>query len=96
MKCQNLFLQKIRKTLSNCPLLIWQGTPKDYPQHTFSRRNITLKASRKTASENVVCLCRLLNILADFLKKYFCIKANSVDPDQTAPKDKADNNSFKG
>ena len=25
-----------------------------------------LKAPRKTASENVVCLCRLLNILADF------------------------------
>ena len=29
---------------------------------------VTLKAPRKTASENVVCLCRLLNILADFLK----------------------------
>ena len=28
--------------------------------------HLTLKASRKTASENVVCLCRLLNILADF------------------------------
>ena len=28
--------------------------------------NLTLKAPRKTASENVVCLCRLLNILADF------------------------------
>ena len=27
---------------------------------------LTLKALRKTASENVVCLCRLLNILADF------------------------------
>ena len=27
---------------------------------------ITLKAPRKTTSENVVCLCRLLNILADF------------------------------
>ena len=26
---------------------------------------LTLKAPRKTASENVVCLCRLLNILAD-------------------------------
>ena len=25
-----------------------------------------LKAPRKTASENVVCLCRLMNILADF------------------------------
>ena len=47
---------------------------------------VTLKAPRKTASENVVCLCRLLNILADFLKEYFCIHANRVDPDQTAPK----------
>ena len=27
---------------------------------------LTLKAPRKTASENVVCLCRLLNFLADF------------------------------
>ena len=27
---------------------------------------LTLKAPRKTASENVVCLCRLLNILANF------------------------------
>ena len=27
---------------------------------------LTLKAPRKTASENVVCLCRLLNTLADF------------------------------
>ena len=27
---------------------------------------LTLKTPRKTASENVVCLCRLLNILADF------------------------------
>ena len=29
-------------------------------------QTLTLKAPRKTASENVVCLCRLLNILADF------------------------------
>ena len=27
---------------------------------------LTLKTPRKLASENVVCLCRLLNILADF------------------------------
>ena len=27
---------------------------------------LALKAPRKTASENVVCLCCLLNILADF------------------------------
>ena len=51
----------------------------------FKFQRLTLKAPRKTASENVVCLCCLLNILADFLKKYFCIQANSVDPDQNAP-----------
>ena len=28
--------------------------------------HLTLKAPRKPASENVVCLCRLLNILANF------------------------------
>ena len=33
----------------------------------FQKRcHLILKAPRKTASENVVCLCRLLNILADF------------------------------
>ena len=45
-------------------------------------RHLTLKMPRKSASENVVCLCCLLNILANF----FCIQANSVDPDQTAPR----------
>ena len=45
---------------------------------------LTLKVPRKTASENVVCLCRLLNIFANFSKLFFCIPANSVDPDQTA------------
>ena len=49
-----------------------------------SNRELTLKAPRKTASENVVCLCRLLNILANFSKLFFCEPANSVDPDQTA------------
>ena len=32
---------------------------------------LTLKAPRKTVSENVVCLCRLLNILANFSKLFF-------------------------
>ena len=31
---------------------------------------LTLKALRKPASENVVCLCRLLNILANFLNLF--------------------------
>ena len=49
----------------------------------FIRISLTLKMPRKPASENVVCLCRLLNILANF-SNLFCIQANSVDPDQTA------------
>ena len=47
--------------------------------------DLTLKTPRKPASENVVCLCRLLNILKTF-GTYFCIQANSVDLDQTAPR----------
>ena len=35
---------------------------------------LTLKAPRKTASENVVCLCRLLNILANFSKLFFAYR----------------------
>ena len=35
---------------------------------------LTLKAPRKTASENVVCLCRLLNILANFIKPTFAYR----------------------
>ena len=35
---------------------------------------LTLKTPRKTASENVVCLCRLLNILADFSNLFFAYR----------------------
>ena len=35
-------------------------------ERSLFRRDLTLKAQRKPASENVVCLCRLLNILANF------------------------------
>ena len=35
---------------------------------------LILKAPRKTASENVVCLCRLLNILANFSKLFFAYR----------------------
>ena len=41
---------------------------------------LTLKAPRKNASENVVC-CKSLPNFTDKLS----IKANSVDPEQTAP-----------
>ena len=54
-------------------------------QHLYAI--LTLKAPRKIASENVVCLCCLLNILPKAkIAAIFCIPANSVDPDQTAPK----------
>ena len=42
---------------------------------TIKRKEyLTLKAPRKTASENVVCLCRLLNILANFSKLFFAYR----------------------
>ena len=37
-------------------------------------KHLTLKAPRNTASENVVCLCRLLNILANFSKLFFAYR----------------------
>ena len=33
---------------------------------TTGNRHLTLKAPSKPASENIICLCRLLNILANF------------------------------
>ena len=53
--------------------------------HLEIRKLLTLKTSRKPESENVVCLCRLLYILA-IISNLFRIQANSVDPDQTAPR----------
>ena len=43
-------------------------------------RNVTLKAPRRNASENVVC-CKLLPNITEELS----LEANSVDPEQTAP-----------
>ena len=36
----------------------------------MSANKLTLKTPRKPASENVVCLCRLLNILANFFNLF--------------------------
>ena len=36
--------------------------------------SLTLKAPRKPASANVVCLCRLLNILANFSNLFFAYR----------------------
>ena len=35
---------------------------------------LTLKATRKSASENVVCLCRLLHLLANFSNLHFAYR----------------------
>ena len=52
------------------PVSIRRSDSSGYSQDTLrckdSMNVLTLKAPRKTASENVVCLCRLLNIRADF------------------------------
>ena len=46
---------------------------------------LILKMPRKPASENVVCLGRLLNILANF-SNLFLHSGKHVDPDRTAPR----------
>ena len=46
---------------------------------------LTLKAPKKSASENVTCLCCLLHLLANFSNKLFAY-TQTVDPDQTAPR----------
>ena len=42
--------------------------------HTHFCKRLTLKAPRKTASENVVCLCRLLHLLANFSNLHFAYR----------------------
>ena len=46
------------------------------------KMDLTLKMPRKPASENGVCLCHLLNILANFSNLFLRI-GKHVDPDQT-------------
>ena len=58
----------------------------EYPQHIFSGENfhldnpltfvcgLTLKMPRKPASENVICLCRLLHLLANFSNILFAFR----------------------
>ena len=72
IKCQ--YFCSLKKEIKMLSDAVWDGT-----------FQLTLKAPRKTVSENVVCLCRLLNILANF-SNLFLHTGNSVDPDQTAPK----------
>ena len=46
--------------------------------------SLMLKTPRKPASETTVCLCRLLNIFANFSNLF--LHEGSVDTDQTAPR----------
>ena len=50
-----------------------------YNKGRNSQTILPLRTPRKPASENAVCLCRLLSILANC----FCIQANSVDLEQS-------------
>ena len=63
MKCRILFSGKI-KTYSND--LSSAELAQRVVKVKVHKIKLTLKAPRISASENVVCLCRLLNILADF------------------------------
>ena len=51
--------------ISGCSRILLYMYTKVYFSYDVSQF-LTLKVPRKSASENVVCLCRLLNILADF------------------------------
>ena len=53
MKCQILFSGKNKKNIS-------------LPSAENAQRVVMVKMPRKPVSENVVCLCPLLNILANF------------------------------
>ena len=50
---------------------------------------LTLKMSRKPASEDVVCLCHLLNILENF-SNLFLHTGKQCEPYQTAPLEQSD------
>ena len=68
-KCQALFSPQKEKRMSSAKVL--NGT-------------LTLKMPRKPVSENVVCLCRLLDILTNF-SNIFLHTGKQCGPDQTAP-----------
>ena len=61
MKCQVLFFKQTRDWINQC-----------YPCPGL--QGLTLKMPRKPASENVVCLCHLLNILANFSNLFFACR----------------------
>ena len=69
--CDMLFRFEI---ISNCMrIILWLSTKVlTILQNLFTV--LTLKAPRKSASENVVCLCRLLHLLANFSKLHFAYR----------------------
>ena len=82
MKCQGLFSGKNKKNIINLSSAELVMVNACYFRISSA---LTLKTARKPASENVVYLRRLLNILANFSNLFLCIQPNSVDPDQTTP-----------
>ena len=75
MKCN--IRKGVFRVNANCKIQIsqWRDISSDQelrytPQPLYNTivgvHSLTLKTPRKSASENVICLCRLLNILANF------------------------------
>ena len=63
MNCQILFSEKKKKQDLNLKIFSFTSSTENLTKHA---EVLTLKTPRKPASENVVCLCCLLNILANF------------------------------
>ena len=79
-----VYLCRLLNILANFSNLVLHTGKQCGPRSdSASTIHLILKTPRKPASENVVCLCRLLHIFLQTFQTYFCIQANSVDPDQT-------------
>ena len=83
MKYQSLFSVENKKTISKCHLLQFFPSMLSFKHcHLHSQywyypkywNILTIKAPRKPASENVVCLCRLLHLLANFSNILFAYR----------------------
>ena len=95
MKCQILFSGKNKKNILKCRLLQilprvlsvninnnWSlnDIHINIIKHAMLIKLLTLKMPRKPASENVVCLCRLLNILANFANLFYAYRQTVWTP----------------
>ena len=64
---KKLQVELIKILSETVPLFCFMALfPNNNVFNSFIAFYLTLKAPRKTASENAICLCRLLNILANF------------------------------